>query len=140
MFQVIRACQEEQVEDLKKEVRRKLMAAAASPSQLLNFIDAVQRLGVAYRFEGEIEEALQQIYDSTFHNADDMDGDLYNIALRFRLLRQQGYNISCGKSMGINYHCVDIHGNHKIGLKKKNTGMQKRKYVLFLLSDIYQHG
>ena len=111
MFQVIRACQEEQVEDLKKEVRRKLMAAAASPSQLLNFIDAVQRLGVAYRFEGEIEEVLQQIYDSTFHNADDMDGDLYNIALRFRLLRQQGYNISCGKSMGINYHCVDIHGN-----------------------------
>ena len=66
---------------MKKEGRRKLMAAvaAASPSQLLNFIDAVQRLGVAYHFEGEIEEALQHIYDS-FHDANDMDGhDLYNI-------------------------------------------------------------
>ncbi|KAL6311326.1 hypothetical protein AAG906_025531 [Vitis piasezkii] len=66
-----------------KEVKRKLTAAAvANPSQLLNFIDAVQRLGVAYHFD--------------FHDCNDMDGDLYNIALGFRLLRQQGYSISCG--------------------------------------------
>ncbi|KAL6318343.1 hypothetical protein AAG906_039435 [Vitis piasezkii] len=69
--------------------------AAGNPSQLLNFIDAVQRLGVAYHFEREIEESLQHIYDR-FHDADDTNDDLYNIALRFRLLRQQGYNISCG--------------------------------------------
>ncbi|KAL6318348.1 hypothetical protein AAG906_039440 [Vitis piasezkii] len=92
---VSRACKEKQVEDLKEEVRRELMAAAGNPSQLLNFIDAVQRLGVAYHFEREIEESLQHIYDR-FHDADDTDDDLYNIALRFRLLRQQGYNISCG--------------------------------------------
>ncbi|KAL6315667.1 hypothetical protein AAG906_004840 [Vitis piasezkii] len=90
-----RACKEKQVEDLKEEVRRELMAAAGNPSQLLNFIDAVQRLGVAYHFEREIEESLQHIYDR-FHDADDTDDDLYNIALQFRLLRQQGYNISCG--------------------------------------------
>ncbi|KAL6316177.1 hypothetical protein AAG906_016007 [Vitis piasezkii] len=78
-----------------KEVKRKLTAAAvANPSQLLNFVDAVQRLGVAYHFEQEIEEALQHICNS-FHDCNDMDGDLYNIALGFRLLRQQGYNISC---------------------------------------------
>uniref|UniRef100_F6HMZ2 Valencene synthase n=1 Tax=Vitis vinifera TaxID=29760 RepID=F6HMZ2_VITVI len=93
--QVSRACKEKQVEDLKEEVRRELMAAAGNPSQLLNFIDAVQRLGVAYHFEREIEESLQHIYDR-FHDADDTNDDLYNIALRFRLLRQQGYNISCG--------------------------------------------
>ncbi|KAL6315892.1 hypothetical protein AAG906_013236 [Vitis piasezkii] len=92
---VTRACKEEQIEDLKKEVKRKLTAAAvANPSQLLNFVDAVQRLGVAYHFEQEIEEALQHICNS-FHDCNDMDGDLYNIALGFRLLRQQGYNISC---------------------------------------------
>ncbi|KAJ9676250.1 hypothetical protein PVL29_024985 [Vitis rotundifolia] len=79
---------EKQVEDLKEEVRRD------NPSQLLNFIDAVQRLGVAYRFEREIEESLQHIYDR-FHDVDNTDDDLYNIALQFRLLRQQGYNISC---------------------------------------------
>ncbi|KAJ9676261.1 hypothetical protein PVL29_024996 [Vitis rotundifolia] len=93
--EVTRACKEKQVEDLKEEVRKELMAAAGNPSQLLNFIDAVQRLGVAYHFEREREESLQHIYDR-FHDADDTDDDLYNIALRFRLLRQQGYNISCG--------------------------------------------
>ncbi|KAL6315648.1 hypothetical protein AAG906_004819 [Vitis piasezkii] len=93
--EVTRACKKKQVEDLKEEVRRELMAAAGNPSQLLNFIDAVQRLGVAYHFESEIEESLQHIYDR-FHDADDTNDDLYNIALRFRLLRQQGYNISCG--------------------------------------------
>nr|QBL52480.1 beta-caryophyllene synthase [Vitis vinifera] len=93
--EVSRACKEKQVADLKEEVRRELMAAAGNPSQLLNFFDAVQRLGVAYHFEREIEESLQHIYDR-FHDAADTNDDLYNIALRFRLLRQQGYNISCG--------------------------------------------
>uniref|UniRef100_F6HN25 Valencene synthase n=1 Tax=Vitis vinifera TaxID=29760 RepID=F6HN25_VITVI len=91
---VTRACKVEQIEDLKKEVKRKLTAATANRSQLLNFIDAVQRLGVAYNFEQEIEEALQHIYNS-FHDLNDIDGDLYNVALGFRLLRQQGYSISC---------------------------------------------
>ncbi|KAJ9676260.1 hypothetical protein PVL29_024995 [Vitis rotundifolia] len=90
-----RACKEKQVEDLKEEVRRELMVVAGNPSQLLNFIDAMQRLGVAYHFERQIEESLQRIYDR-FHDVDDTDDDLYNIALQFRLLRQQGYNISCG--------------------------------------------
>ncbi|KAL6311322.1 hypothetical protein AAG906_025541 [Vitis piasezkii] len=81
----------EHIEDLKKEVKRELTAVAvANPSQLLNFIDAVQRLGVAYHFKQEIEEALQHICNS-FHDCNDMDGDLYNIALGFRLLRQQGF-------------------------------------------------
>ncbi|KAL6316127.1 hypothetical protein AAG906_015957 [Vitis piasezkii] len=93
---VTRACKVEQIEDLKREVKRKLTAATANHSLLLNFIDAVQRLGVAYHFEQEIEEALQHIYNS-FHDLNDIDGDLYNVALGFRLLRQQGYNISCGR-------------------------------------------
>ena len=54
-----------------------MAAAAVSPSQLLN---AVQRLGVAYHFEGEIEEALQHIYES-FHDVNDMDGDEREICI-----------------------------------------------------------
>ncbi|KAL6316974.1 hypothetical protein AAG906_024513 [Vitis piasezkii] len=80
--------------NLKEEVRRELMAAAGKPSQQLNFIDAVQRLGVAYHFEEEIEEALGRIYDNYQEDGNKYD-DLYNVALRFRLLRQQGFNISC---------------------------------------------
>ena len=95
--QVTRACKEKQVEDLKEEIRRKLMNAAGNTFQQLKFINAVKRLGVAYHFEREIEEVLQHIYDS-YPDGDDMEGDIYNVALQFRLLRQAGFNISCGKS------------------------------------------
>ncbi|KAK9277827.1 hypothetical protein L1049_027383 [Liquidambar formosana] len=88
---------ERQIEELKAEVRRKLVvdAATGKPSQKLNMIDAVQRLGVAYHFETEVKDALEHIYltyDRDWNNDDDA---LYNVALRFRLLRQQGYNVSC---------------------------------------------
>ena len=77
-------------------MRRELIAAASNASQQLKFIDAVQRLGLAYHFEKEIEEALQHTYDN-YHEIDDINDDLYNVALWFGLLRQQGFNISCGK-------------------------------------------
>ncbi|KAL6311208.1 hypothetical protein AAG906_000449 [Vitis piasezkii] len=81
---------------------KELMAAAGNPSQLLNFIDAVQRLGVAYHFEREIEESLQHIYDR-FHDADDTNDDLYNIGTIFHVVRDQR----------INYHCISIFNKFK---------------------------
>ena len=74
------------------------MAAASKPSQQLNFIGSVERLGLAYNFEKEIEEALGHVYDKYYHHIDDKYDDLYHVSLRFRLLRQQGYNISCGNA------------------------------------------
>ncbi|WKA11648.1 hypothetical protein VitviT2T_029127 [Vitis vinifera] len=74
------AHEEQQLEDLKQEVRRELIAAASNLSQQLKFIDAVQRLGLAYHFEKEIEEALQHTYDN-YHEIDDINDDLYNVAL-----------------------------------------------------------
>lgn len=48
---------EHRITELKDEVKRELLAAAVEPSQQqLNIIDAIQRLGVAYHFEKEIEE------------------------------------------------------------------------------------
>lgn len=75
-----------------------LTSPVEKPSQKLNLIDALQRLGVSYHFENEIEETLQQLH-MTLHDSDDQenDDDLYIVALQFRLLRQQGYYISCGK-------------------------------------------
>ncbi|KAL6318346.1 hypothetical protein AAG906_039438 [Vitis piasezkii] len=48
--------------------------------------NAVKRLGVAYHFERDIEEVLQHIYDS-YPDGDDMEGDIYNVALQFRDVR-----------------------------------------------------
>ncbi|XP_034675081.1 valencene synthase-like [Vitis riparia] len=116
--EVTRACKEKQLEDLKEEIRRKLMNTAGNTSQQLKFIDAVQRLGVAYHFQREIEEVLQHIYDS-YPNGDDMEGDIYNVALQFRLLRQAGFNISCG----LFNEFKDEKGNFKKALVSDVRGM-----------------
>ncbi|KAL4619514.1 hypothetical protein ACB092_06G084500 [Castanea dentata] len=84
----------EQVQRLKEEVGKLLMAPIDKPSQKLELIDAIQRLGVSYHFESEIDEILQQIYKDLHNGVGQEDnGSLYTVALRFRLLRQQGYNI-----------------------------------------------
>ncbi|CAL5402868.1 unnamed protein product [Camellia sinensis] len=86
----------QQHQQQKEEVRKMLVAANDHPSQKLNFIDAIQRLGVSYHFESEIEAALQHIYEANYdHHDEKAKDDLYTIALLFRLLRQQGYPISC---------------------------------------------
>ncbi|XP_040988567.1 (-)-germacrene D synthase-like [Juglans microcarpa x Juglans regia] len=82
-----------EVEELIEEVRRELLASADQPSKQLNIIDVLQRLGVAYHFGRDIEEALERIYASS--GASDIDNDLYNVSLHFRLLRQQGFRVSC---------------------------------------------
>ncbi|KAI6680423.1 hypothetical protein NL676_034304 [Syzygium grande] len=68
--------------------------AMNKPSQKLNLIDQLQRLGIAYHFEIEIDQQLEQIHKSyfEFHGGD--DNNLHTVALLFRLLRQQGYTIS----------------------------------------------
>ncbi|GMI65466.1 terpene synthase 21 [Hibiscus trionum] len=80
-------------EELKEQVRRMLV----NPSQILDLIDAVQRLGVAYHFEKEIEDALQIIdhHHCNHVQVDDDDDDLYTTAVRFRLLREHGFNVDC---------------------------------------------
>jgi hypothetical protein len=89
---------DQKVQELKEAVRRMLASPVEKLSQKLNLIDVIQRLGVSYQFENEIEKALQQLH-ITFHDSNDHenDDDLYTVALQFRLLRQQGYRISCGK-------------------------------------------
>lgn len=100
-----------EVEELIKEVRRELLASACQPSQQLNLIDALQRLGVAYHLDREIQEALEHMhagyYDNKADGSGDDDNDLYNVALRFRLLRQQGLPVSCG--MLSIWHAVTPH-------------------------------
>ncbi|KAF8042057.1 hypothetical protein BT93_A0605 [Corymbia citriodora subsp. variegata] len=87
---------EERIERLKGEVRKMLTGAMDKPLQKLNLIDQIQRIGLAYHFEIEIDEQLEQIHKSNFEfHCGDNNDDLHTTALLFRLLRQQGYNVSC---------------------------------------------
>lgn len=87
------------MQELKEKVRNLLITCGENPSQQLNLIDSIQRLGVAYHFDIQINEALDHAYknynDTNDH--DQSDEDLHTTALKFRLLRQQRYSISCGK-------------------------------------------
>ncbi|KAF8028583.1 hypothetical protein BT93_E1270 [Corymbia citriodora subsp. variegata] len=86
---------EEQIERLKGEVRKMLTGAMYKPTEKLNLIDQIQRLGIAYHFKLEIEEQLEQIHRGYVgYHYNDNDNELHTVALLFRLLRQQGHHIS----------------------------------------------
>ncbi|KAK9997401.1 hypothetical protein SO802_022087 [Lithocarpus litseifolius] len=105
-----------EVEELKDEVRNELFATGHL-SQQLGLIDALQRLGVAYHFEREIQEALEHIY-ATFNDKIDVD-DLYKVSLSFRLLRQEGFKVSCD----VFKKFKDEDGQFKESLTSNDEGM-----------------
>ncbi|CAI0408452.1 unnamed protein product [Linum tenue] len=65
--------------------------------QKLELVDEIQRLGVGYHFEAEIEEALGTVYvlgGESFVEKHSNNIELNHAALWFRLLRQQGFRVS----------------------------------------------
>ena len=89
------------VDDLTQVVKKELIRITTSShepmqhTKLIQLIDAVQRLGIAYHFEEEIEEALQHIYGTYGEQWIDKN-NLESTSLWFRLLRQHGFNVSLG--------------------------------------------
>ncbi|XP_023542184.1 (3S,6E)-nerolidol synthase 1-like [Cucurbita pepo subsp. pepo] len=62
------------------------------PLEALTLIDAAHRLGIAYRFQAEIDLILQRHYAASLNlDVSYANHDLHEVALRFRLLRQGGY-------------------------------------------------
>ena len=95
-MQEINECKKQQIEELKEEVRKELKKASAVKSpELLKLIDSIQLLGVAYHFDREIEEALEDIFETYSRLVDDNE-DLTTSSLRFGLLRQEGYHVPSG--------------------------------------------
>ncbi|KAK4361218.1 hypothetical protein RND71_020170 [Anisodus tanguticus] len=88
--------EEKQHEDLKEELRKMLLKAPSKSLQKIELINTIQRLGVGYHFEREIEDSLSYLYNSYEEWIGQFDGsdNLHAIALSFRLLRQQGYYVS----------------------------------------------
>ncbi|XP_077250017.1 alpha-terpineol synthase, chloroplastic-like [Tasmannia lanceolata] len=107
---------ERQLEKLKEDVRC-LLKKVDEPFARLKFIDALQRLGVGYHFKNEIKDALSII--SMDDNNARMEDDLYATALRFRLLRQHGFEVSQDVFHGF----MDEKGNLMASLCEDIKGM-----------------
>ncbi|CAL5434990.1 unnamed protein product [Camellia sinensis] len=82
-----------EIEVLKEQVRSMVVAGGRKAAEQINLINVLERLGVSYHFEKEIEEQLEQLF-AKFE--DNEDYDLFTIALHFRIFRQHGYKMSCG--------------------------------------------
>jgi len=88
----------QQVHMQKEEVKKFFLSSTNDMAKILNLIDSLQRLGISYQFEHEIDEALEQIHNNFTDNKEmtSEEGDLHFLALIFRLLRQKGYHVSSG--------------------------------------------
>ncbi|KAI3515702.1 hypothetical protein L1887_14605 [Cichorium endivia] len=71
-----------------------MMHQASRPLSTLEFIDDLQRLGIAYHFVHETSYLLEMIYHNYFETEDKWNPMELNLkALGFRLLRQHGYHV-----------------------------------------------
>lgn len=79
---------------MKKEVQSLIIIKQEEDlKEKLKLIDTVERLGISHHFKEEIEDELQQIYNTKVEAYD----DLSIASIQFRLLRQHGFQISSGK-------------------------------------------
>lgn len=81
---------------LKKKVKRMLDVETKSRLKQLELIDDLQKLGVSYHFELEINNILRNFHLENGRNVlkYDKEEDLHETALEFRLLRQHGFDVS----------------------------------------------
>ncbi|PIA45591.1 hypothetical protein AQUCO_01600063v1 [Aquilegia coerulea] len=77
--------------ELQEKIRQALNDSVGSSVGNLDFIDVVQRLGLGDYYKEEIKRALDNEFIKNNQWSDD---DLYTSSLRFRLLRQHGYDVS----------------------------------------------
>ncbi|XP_031250371.1 (-)-germacrene D synthase-like [Pistacia vera] len=116
----VEAADEKKLQDLKEEIKRILKANVNKPAEKLDLVDRIQRLGVSYHFQTDIDQILEKAYEAHQDSGLKDENDyLYSISLEFRLLRQHGYNISCD----VFNNLKDINGNFKKSLVKDIRGM-----------------
>ncbi|KAL0389337.1 UNVERIFIED_CONTAM: Gamma-cadinene synthase [Sesamum calycinum] len=84
----------EAIKELKEEARRMVLAEGSKADKLI-LIDTIERLGLGYQFEQEIEDQLRENFKFQSEDKDQNDCDLFTTALQFRLLRQHRYFVSC---------------------------------------------
>lgn len=62
----------------------------------LKLIDTIQRLGIGYYLEEDIKATLQSQLELELSNTLSSEDNLFTTALRFRLLRHNGFQITSG--------------------------------------------
>ncbi|XXG69478.1 hypothetical protein AAC387_Pa06g2333 [Persea americana] len=110
---------QQRARELKEEVKKMLGNVKNYPLKEITMIDAIQRLGVACHFEKEMADALLRIYNEDTKGKYESDDDFHTVALRFRLLRQEGYCVS--SNVFIKYK--DEKGNFKETLAGNIRGL-----------------
>ncbi|KAF5764308.1 putative alpha-isocomene synthase [Helianthus annuus] len=82
----------DQSKELKEKGKKEILRALDTPAEhtnLLKLVDAVERLGIDYHFEEDINQVLQHLYDTY--------GDNWNggaTSVWFRIMRQHGFFVS----------------------------------------------
>nr|QLI42758.1 delta-elemene synthase-like protein [Nigella sativa] len=87
---------EKRLEELKNEVKTMFSLAANDSFQELDLIDKLQRLGLAYHFETQIENIFERISNqgtSIFDTTDKRADDLNLNSIWFRVMRHSGYRV-----------------------------------------------
>ena len=86
------------MKELKEEVRNILMDNSMDILNKTKLIDEVERLGLHYFYDNEINELLSRIFQELSRNDFDVmnDYDLHNVASQFRLFREHGYKMPSG--------------------------------------------
>ncbi|KAL2495304.1 cineole-1 [Forsythia ovata] len=106
----------ELAENLKEKMRIIISEMEDQPDQL-ELIDNLQRLDVSYHFQDEIKKILDHIHPTNKDYDNQNEKDLYSTALKFRILRQNGYQVpqevfSCFMDKERNFK-ADLSGNIK---------------------------
>ncbi|EYU21977.1 hypothetical protein MIMGU_mgv11b022337mg, partial [Erythranthe guttata] len=78
----------EEIKVLKEEARNMLITRDSKLSEKLILIDTIERLGLSYHFENEIQEQLTLALNGHLKLEPEENDDLFIVALQFRLLRQ----------------------------------------------------
>ncbi|KAK8358961.1 hypothetical protein V6Z11_A04G062700 [Gossypium hirsutum] len=120
----------EQARNLKEEVRM-MLGDVVDPLEKLELIDTLQRLGLSYHFEAEINKTMKNISTNHISTAAWKKDNLYATALEFRLLRQHGYKVDQEV-----FTCfMDDVGNIKSSLNQDFKGLLNLYEASYLLLE-----
>jgi len=92
---------------LEQEVRSAMKDENAELSTILALVDDIQRLGLIFLFEEDVKRALRRYHslDGGYKNRDQKT--LHGTALFFRILRQNGFEVSPGNLTILKFYLID---------------------------------